>query len=338
MYDVSGVSGGLGLAEDEEDKDEDQAEQEPPAPIVPAQIVVDTVESPPRTTARLTRSRSAVSADPPQKNGASSSVVARTLPSLRVEGAEAVPHLEIVPRKSSSSSRRKSKSKSGSPSIRLEGSEKEVVQVVRSVSNTASGFLSSISSVASQAIDAISSPRKSFRTAASRSPAHPQPRVRNLASGSPSPSSSRTDASEGLVGSSSSSKPNGRPTPSAQAQPPPPPNPQVNIVPPPPPPREPTPVLSAAEKKRKQEAAMAWSLAAGQRWNIPVLAAVQVLRQAGGNFEVAEEKLREEQEQVHEWTKEEDEIVLRGSAQETKALQAKVGPMVFIARLTQLRS
>lgn len=83
---------------------------------------------------------------------------------------------------------------------------------------------------------------------------------------------------------------------------------------------------------------MAWSLAAAQRWNIPVLAAVQVLRQSGGNYEVADEKLREEQEREHEWTKEEDEIVLRGSAQDTKDLQAKVGPMVFIARLTRLRS
>lgn len=122
MYDVSGVLAEAGDDANEDEEVEEQEEEQEEQPVGP-QVVVDTVDSPPRTTSRVTRSRSAVSVEPAQKStttkNGGSAVVARRLPSLGVEGAETVPHLEIVSRKASSSSSRRS-SKSKSPSARLD--------------------------------------------------------------------------------------------------------------------------------------------------------------------------------------------------------------------------
>jgi hypothetical protein len=85
---------------------------------------------------------------------------------------------------------------------------------------------------------------------------------------------------------------------------------------------------------------MAWATSAGPKYGIPVIAAIQTLRAVGGNIALAEERLRAVKEgaEAHVWTEEEDEIVRSGSKEETRRLQAKVGPMEFVRRLTELRS
>lgn len=294
-------------------------------------------------------------------------------PTLRVQD---LPHLDLetVPRRSSTASSRRASSppkgspeRKSSPALRLSEGEVESrpsltfssclcdpSAVSLAPRSLVGALASSVVSAASHAFDAIASPRKMLQPPSGGSSSS------SVGVGKPSPApSSSISPKPGFIAQPPS--PAAAIAPSIEAAPPSPP--LVNIHPPPPAPpsrapvtaaapaasqptarpsarspvRAPVPLksMTASERKRHEQEAVAWARDLERRLGFPFMGNVQALRAANRDFAVAEATLIRGAQ--HVWTKEEDAVVLGGTGEETRRLQAEVGPMEFVKRLSFLR-